>query len=178
MSMSEEAKQNVWADHYEKLLNIELEEPWTPAQWTAAKRPTHPNHYLMVKRTISDAVRQMGRPIRHSGEDDQFSRRSKCHHDLRSCYRNYSKLTGSKVSLSAFIRTLVIGWCSGKRQLLRPQADKTGHEDPREAYWWLHKKGGLYWWLPSSALSQEEALQMQYSWSSRRNTQQWTSRFI
>ena len=27
MSMSEEAKQNVWADHYEKLLNIELEEP-------------------------------------------------------------------------------------------------------------------------------------------------------
>ena len=40
------------------------------------------------------------------------------------------------------------GWCSGQRQLSRPQADWAGHEDPREDCWWSHKRGGVYWRLP------------------------------
>ena len=46
MSMSEEAKQDAWAEHYERLLNNEFD--WDPdhlSKRTAVRRPTYPNHY-------------------------------------------------------------------------------------------------------------------------------------
>ena len=38
MSMSEEAKQNVWAEHYERLLNVEID--WAPVKRTSIRRPS------------------------------------------------------------------------------------------------------------------------------------------
>ena len=48
--MSEEAKQNVWAEHYERLLNIELE--WDPehqSNESPLKGPPFPITNDMVK---------------------------------------------------------------------------------------------------------------------------------
>ena len=48
MSMSEEAKQNAWAEHYERLLNVEFD--WDPDHLSnepplEAPPPPYPNHY-------------------------------------------------------------------------------------------------------------------------------------
>ena len=61
MSMSKEAKQNAWAEHYERLLNVELE--WEPDHLSTITID-------MVKKAISKNCRS----IRHSGGDDQGCR--------------------------------------------------------------------------------------------------------
>ena len=46
MSLSKEAKQNAWVEHYERLLNIDFD--WDPARLskrTPVRRPAYPNHY-------------------------------------------------------------------------------------------------------------------------------------
>ena len=48
MSMSKEAKQNVWAEHYERLLKVEFE--WDPDHLSnepplELRRPAYPYHY-------------------------------------------------------------------------------------------------------------------------------------
>ena len=66
MSISEESKQNAWAEHYERLLNVEFD--WVPDH--LSKEP--PLEGLPIP--INDEVGQSFRSFRHSGGDDQGSR--------------------------------------------------------------------------------------------------------
>ena len=76
MSMSEEAKQNAWAEHYERLLNVEFY--WDPNHLSnepPLEGPPIPIFFDMVKKAIFKVeVGQSCRSIRHSGGDDQGSR--------------------------------------------------------------------------------------------------------
>ena len=74
MSMSEEAKQNAWAEHYERLLNVEFD--WDPDHLSnepPLEGQPIPITIDMVKKAISK-IGQSCRSIRHSGGDDQGSR--------------------------------------------------------------------------------------------------------
>ena len=72
MSMSEEAKQNAWAEHYERLLKVEFD--WDPDH-LSNEPPPIPITIDMVKKAISKMKSgQNCRSIRHSGGDDQGSR--------------------------------------------------------------------------------------------------------
>ena len=69
MSKSEEAKQSVWAEHYERLLNIEFDRDSSPVQQTAVRRPAYTNHFWRGQDSLlKDEVGQSCRSIRHSGE--------------------------------------------------------------------------------------------------------------
>ena len=50
MSMSEEPKQNAWAEQYERWIWLG---PWSPVQWTSVRRPPIPITIDMVKKAIS-----------------------------------------------------------------------------------------------------------------------------
>ena len=109
MSLSEEAKQNAWAEHYESILNLEFD--WDPDHLSKGPQlegPPIPITIDMVKKAISDEVGQSCRSIRYSGGDDQGSRWYRCHHDRRLSVMARSQLTGSKVLLSAFTRARVM----------------------------------------------------------------------
>ena len=111
MSMSEEAKQNAWAEHYERLLNIEFD--WDPDH-LSNEPPLEgwpiPITIYMVKKAISkmksgkaagpsSIVVEM---IKAAGETGATM--------ICACYCNWFQLTGSKVSLSAFTRARVMLW--------------------------------------------------------------------
>ena len=78
MSMSEEAKQNAWVEHYERLLNVEFD--WNPDRLSnepLLEGLTIPITIDMVKKAISkmkSGIAAACRSIRHSGGDDQGSR--------------------------------------------------------------------------------------------------------
>ena len=45
MLMSEDSKQKVWLEHYQRLLNVEWLGPRPPVLSTTSGRPAHPNHH-------------------------------------------------------------------------------------------------------------------------------------
>ena len=109
MSMSEEVKQNAWAEHSESILNVEFD--WDPdhlSKGLQLEGPPIPITIDLVKKAISDEVGQSCRSIRYSGGDDQGSRWYRCHHDPRLSVMARYQLTGSKVLLSAFTKTRVM----------------------------------------------------------------------
>ena len=72
ISMSEEAKQNAWAEHYERLLNVEFD--WDPDHLSNDPLLEGPPIPITVEGHLKDEVGQSCRSIRHSGGDDQGSR--------------------------------------------------------------------------------------------------------
>ena len=116
MSMSEEAKQNVWAEHYERLLNVEFD--WDPDHLSnepPLEGPPIPITIDMVKKAISKmksgkAAGPSGivvEMIKAAGDTGATMIR-----DLATglSLMARSQLTGRKVSLSAFTRARVMLW--------------------------------------------------------------------
>ena len=112
MSMSEEAKQNAWAEHYERLLNVEFD--WDPDHLSnepPLEGPPIPITIDMVKKAISKmksgkAAGPSGivvEMIKAAGDTGATMIR-----DL-SVMARY-QLTGSEVSLPAFTRASVMLW--------------------------------------------------------------------
>ena len=159
VSKAHDAKQNARTEHYEMLMNVEL--MWDPKHLSnenASRMPAHPNHYWHSEEGhLKDDVGQSHKPIKHSGGKYQGSRWYVCH-------RIFFVMQGLNW-MGAQFHFLPLqgrGWCSGKRQLSRPQADLTGHQDPIEDIQWPQKRCILM--THSSALSQKETLQMQSLW--------------
>ena len=74
MSLSEDSKQKVWLEHYQRLLDIEFD--WDPDHLSyqpPVEGPPVPITIDMVKKAISDEGGQSIGPIRHSGGDDTSS---------------------------------------------------------------------------------------------------------
>ena len=66
MSMSEEAKQNAWAEHYERLLKVEFDwDPYHPSNKPLLEGPPIPITTDMVKKAISKL--KSGKAARPSG---------------------------------------------------------------------------------------------------------------
>ena len=106
MSMSEEAKQNAWAEHYERLLNIELD--WDPDHLSnepPLEGPPIPITIDMVKKAISKM--KSGKAAGPSGIVVEMI---KAAGDTGATMMARSQLTGRKVSLSAFTRARVMLW--------------------------------------------------------------------
>ena len=76
MSMSEEAKQNAWTEHYERLLNVEFD--WDPDHLSNEPPLEGPPIPIIIDNGeeghLKDEVGQSCRSIRHRGGDDQGSR--------------------------------------------------------------------------------------------------------
>ena len=70
MSMSEDAKQKAWLEHYQRLLNVEFDwDPDHPSYQPPVEGPPIPITIDMVKKAISDEGGQSTEPIRYSGGD-------------------------------------------------------------------------------------------------------------
>ena len=113
MSMSEEAKQNSWAEHYERLLKVEFD--WDPDHLSIEQPLEGPPISIpidMVKKAISKmksgkAAGPSGivvEMIKAAGDTGATMIR-----DLATAMAR-SQLTGSKVSLYAFTRARVMLW--------------------------------------------------------------------
>ena len=110
MSMSEETKQNVWAEYYERLLNAEFD--WDPDHLSnepLLEGPPIPIIFDMVKKAISKM--KSGKAAGPSGiVIEMFTAAGDTGATmirdlvLRLSVMARSQLTGSKVSLSAFTR--------------------------------------------------------------------------
>ena len=116
MSMSQEAKQNAWAEHYERLLNVEFD--WDPdhlSQEPPLEGLPIPITIDMVKKAISKmksgkAAGPSGivvEMIKAAGDTGATMIRDFATAIIRDAR---SQLTGSKVSLSAFTRPRVMLW--------------------------------------------------------------------
>ena len=84
-------------------------------------------------------------------------------YELWSCYSDYSWWQGPNRLWIKFHCLHLHGqkWCSGQRQLLRPQAD---HKEDSWCLWWPHKTGSIYWIIDDCQFgsipgSQKEAIQ-------------------
>ena len=116
MSMSEEAKQNAWAKHYERLLNVEFD--WDPDHLSnepPLEGPPIPITIDMVKKAISKM--KLGKAAGPSGIVVEMIKAAgdtgaDMIRDLATALSVMarSQLTGRKVSLSAFTRARVMLW--------------------------------------------------------------------
>ena len=116
MLMSEEAKQNAWAEHYERLLNVEFD--WDPdhlSNQLPLEGPPIPITIDMVKKAISKM--KSGKAAGPSGIVVEMIKAAgdagaTMIPDLATAIirDGKSQLTGSKVSLSAFTRARVMLW--------------------------------------------------------------------
>ena len=117
MSMSEEAKQNAWAEHYERLLNVEFD--WDPDHLSnepPLEGPPIPITIDMVKKAISKmksgkAAGPSGivvEMIKAAGDTGATMIRDLATAIIRD--GKVTQLTGRKVSWSAFTRARVMLW--------------------------------------------------------------------
>ena len=152
MSMSEEAKQNAWAEHYERLLNVEFD--WDPdhlSNESPLEGPPIPITIDMVKKAISKmksgkAAGPSGivvEMIKAAGDTGATMIR-----DLATAIIRDGKVP------TDWEESFIVCLYKGKGDALdrgnyrglklTEQAMKILREDCR----WSHKTGGVYWWLP------------------------------
>ena len=175
MSMSEEAKQNAWAEHYERLLNVEFD--WDPdhlSKEPPPRRPTYPNHYWHGEKAISKM--KLGKAAGPSGIVVEMNKAAgdtgaTMIRDLASAIIHDVKVRAD------WEQSFIVCLYKGKGDAL-DRGNYRGLKLTEQAIKILERNvDGLIrqWCLlttPSLALSQEEALQMQSLWSDscRRNT--------
>ena len=91
VSMSQEAKQNVWAEHYERLLNVEFDCDLDHlSNKPQLEGPPIPITIDIVMKAISKT--KWGKAAGPSGivvEMIEAAGDTGAHHDLQSCYCNY-----------------------------------------------------------------------------------------
>ena len=149
MSMSEEAKQNAWAEHYERLLNVEFD--WDPDHLSnelPLEGPPIPITIDMVKKAISKM--KSGKAASPSGIVVEMIKAAgdagaTMIPDLATAIIRDGKVP------TDWEQSFIICLYKGKgdaldrgKLLSRPQADRAGHEDPREDCRWSHKTDGVY----------------------------------
>ena len=114
MSMSEDTKQNTWAEHYEWLLNVEFD--WDPDQLynePLLEAPPIPTTIDMVKKAISKiesdkAAGPLGIVVELIKAAGDTGATIICDLATAITVMARSQLTGSKVSLSTFTRARVM----------------------------------------------------------------------
>ena len=180
MSMSEEAKQNAWAEHYERLLNIEFD--WDPDHLSnepPLEGPPIPITIDMVKKAIS--MMKSGKAAGPSGIVVEMIKAAgdtgaTMIRDLATAIIRDGKVP------TDWEQSFIVCLYKGKGDAL-DRANYRGLKLTEQTMKILERiVDGLIrqvvsdrWCLlttPSLALSQEEALQIQYLWSDscRRNT--------
>ena len=144
MSMSEDPKQKAWLEHYQRLLNVELD--WDPdhlSYQSLVEGPSIPITIDMVKKAISQM--KAGKAPGPSGIVVEMIRAAG---DMgASMIRDLvvAIIRDGKVPTDweqSFIVCLYIGHI-GKGQLPRSQADRAGYENPGEDCGQPHQTFGV-----------------------------------
>ena len=128
--MSEDSNQKAWLEHYQRLLNVELD--WDPDQLSfqpPVEGPPIPITTDMVKKTISQM--KAGKASGPSGIVVEMIRAAgdmgaSMIHDLTAAIIRNGKVP------SDWEQSFIVCLYKGKGMLLRFQADRAGHKNPRE----------------------------------------------